>query len=105
MVGGNDVHRRVIHGEISRVLVLNLSGKQAVLTHRPGELCPWQCLRSYRGPPADINSSTCWTKGRDRWVCAKQSQIVAMLSTEKVSDKLWSGKYVAPESRYSVVSP
>ena len=35
MVGGNDVHRRVIHGEISRVLVLNLSGKQAVLTHRP----------------------------------------------------------------------
>jgi hypothetical protein len=37
MVGGTQFHRGVIQGEISRVLVLNLSlAKQAVLTHRPG---------------------------------------------------------------------
>jgi hypothetical protein len=30
----------VIQREISRVLVLNLSGKQAVLIAPPGNLCP-----------------------------------------------------------------
>jgi hypothetical protein len=30
----------VIQREISRVLVLNLSGKKAVLAHCPGSLCP-----------------------------------------------------------------
>jgi hypothetical protein len=40
MVGGTIFHREMIQREISRVLVLNLSGKQAVLWHCPGYLCP-----------------------------------------------------------------
>jgi len=32
----NEFHRRVIQREISRVLVLNLSGKKAVPRHCPG---------------------------------------------------------------------
>jgi hypothetical protein len=40
MVGGTIFHREVIQREISRVLVLNLSGKKAVLRHCPGYLCP-----------------------------------------------------------------
>jgi len=29
----------------------------AVLTHRPGPLCPRQSLRSYRGPPVGASGS------------------------------------------------
>ena len=36
MVGGTIFHRKVIQREISRVLVLNLSGKKAVLRHCTG---------------------------------------------------------------------
>jgi hypothetical protein len=36
----DDLHRRVIQREISRVLVLNLSGEKAVLIALPGNLCP-----------------------------------------------------------------
>jgi len=40
MVGGTIFHREMIQHEISRVLVLNLSGKQAVLAHRPKTITP-----------------------------------------------------------------
>ncbi len=40
MVGGTKFRRRVIHGEISRVLVLNLSGKTAVLPAPPSRSVP-----------------------------------------------------------------
>jgi hypothetical protein len=40
MVGGTIFHREMIQREISRVLVLNLSGKQAVLAHRPQTITP-----------------------------------------------------------------
>jgi hypothetical protein len=40
MVGGTIFHRKMIPREISRVLVLNLSGEKAVPRHCPGHLCP-----------------------------------------------------------------
>jgi hypothetical protein len=40
MFGGTMFHREMIQREISRVLVLNLSGKPAVPRHRQGYFCP-----------------------------------------------------------------
>ena len=39
MVGGTMFHRWVIQREISRALVLNLSGEYAVLFDRTGKFC------------------------------------------------------------------
>ncbi len=40
MVGGTIFHRKMISREISRVLVLNLSGKRGGSKNRRGEVCP-----------------------------------------------------------------
>jgi hypothetical protein len=40
MVGGTIFHRKVIHGEISRVLVLNLSGECSGAQAPPGKSSP-----------------------------------------------------------------
>jgi hypothetical protein len=51
MVGGTIFHRRVIQREISRVLVLSLSGKKAVLSHRPVQLCLDRAFALIEGHP------------------------------------------------------
>jgi hypothetical protein len=40
MVGGTIFHREMIPHEISRALVLKLSGEKAVQKHGLGEVCP-----------------------------------------------------------------
>ena len=44
-------HREVIQREISRVLVLNLSGKQAVLKAPPGKVCLDKAFALIEGHP------------------------------------------------------
>jgi hypothetical protein len=55
MVGGTIFHRRMIQCEISRVLVLNLSGEYSGLKNRSGSVCSWHELRSYRGAPEALD--------------------------------------------------
>ena len=57
MVGGAMFHRWVIQREISRALVLNLSGEYAVLFDRTGKFCLDSVFVLIEGhPPMDRKS-------------------------------------------------
>jgi len=57
MVGGTKLHRKVIQREISRVLVLNLSGGKSGVAHRSEEVCLDNVFALIEGhPPSSLQA-------------------------------------------------